>query len=629
MANGQPKKVFISYSWDDDAHKKWVRDFAVRLRDDGVDVILDQWHTGLGDQLSQFMEKAVRESDFVLCVCTPRYKHKSDSREGGVGYEGYIMTVEFYRNREQRKFIPVLRSGEWDDAAPSWLSGIIYADLCGNPYSERNYRELLSMLQGKLQYDPFGGENFDFVNREIELGTLDPAKLRNSYWQCALVSAPAGYGKSRLLKRLTEKVGEAAQHWNWIYIDLAERPHSSSVIPHIWGKIFRKEFPDGLSVENARQQVCAHILDNSCRDPKDGSFCGILLMVDAVDDLAPADAEWLFSVLNHVVTGSYISYDRGTVSFPVRFVFAGRKVQEFWSEYRRWENSSGCRYHLRSEKLLTLSPFEHTHVEELIDRKATKKHFETSQLDIADIAKTLLYLSGGHPKVINGILDELIEIGFRQIDSHFENDNIRNLVERYIHNLVQTALEKYDPLSQKNIRTILVFRMVTLDILDQLRVNSLISWTEDNAKLLSFLRDSQFLRFDDKALCYRDDILRRIIYLDFAFGCVENAAHIQAVHRCALAYYTALIERGEPKSAYFIEWLFHALQTDDMSRERIISEWNSLVENIHSSSFLAEDLRKAVMEALPKDSEIRYMYGKCFGSEDFSLLFQNDKEKAR
>lgn len=625
MVNGKSKKVFISYSWDDEAHKKWARDFAIRLQDDGMEIIFDQWHTGLGDQLSRFMQKAVRESDFVLCICTPRYKEKSDSGSGGVGYEEYIMTAEFFHKPGQRKFIPVLRKGEWLEAAPSWLLGVIHADLRGDPYSERDYQELLSMLQGKSSLD----ENFDFVNREIELGTLDPAKLRNSYWQCALVSAPTGYGKSRLLKRLIEKVGEAAQHWNWIYINLAERPHSSSVVPYIWEKFFHKEFPDGLSSQSASQQVWTHILGNSCRDPKDGSFCGVLLMLDAVDDLAPADEEWLFLVLNHVVTESYINYDKGTFSFPVRFIFAGRKAQEFWSDYRRWENSSGCKYHLRSEKMLTLSPFEQTHVEELIDRKARKINLETSQLDIADIAKTLLYLSGGHPKVINGILDELIGIGFRQIDSHFDNDNIRDLVERYIHNLVQTALAKYDSPSQKNIRTILVFRMVTLDILDQLRDSGLILWTKDNAKLLSFLRDSQFLRFDDKALCYRDDILRRIIYLDFAFGSAEDTVHIQAVHRCALAYYKALIERGEPKSAYFIEWLFHALQVENMPRERIVLEWNLLIESIHSSNFLAEDLRWAVMEALPKDSEIRYMYGKCFGSEDFSLLFQGDKEKVR
>ena len=85
--------AFISYSWDSDEHKKWVRELAIQLRAQGIDVILDQWHTAPGDQLPAFMERAIRENDFVLIVCTPKYKDKSDSRSGGVGYEGDIMTA--------------------------------------------------------------------------------------------------------------------------------------------------------------------------------------------------------------------------------------------------------------------------------------------------------------------------------------------------------------------------------------------------------------------------------------------------------------------------------------------------------------------------------------------------------
>src|SRR4051795_3830890 len=87
-------KVFISYSWDDDAHKTWVRDLAARLRQDGIETLLDQWHLVPGDQLPVFMETAVRESDFTLIICTSRYKDHSNSRMGGVGYEGGIITGE-------------------------------------------------------------------------------------------------------------------------------------------------------------------------------------------------------------------------------------------------------------------------------------------------------------------------------------------------------------------------------------------------------------------------------------------------------------------------------------------------------------------------------------------------------
>ncbi|MCZ4309896.1 toll/interleukin-1 receptor domain-containing protein [Vibrio atlanticus] len=46
-------KVFISYSYDDQAHKKWVLELAQRLRNAGVDAILDQFRVGLGDDFGE------------------------------------------------------------------------------------------------------------------------------------------------------------------------------------------------------------------------------------------------------------------------------------------------------------------------------------------------------------------------------------------------------------------------------------------------------------------------------------------------------------------------------------------------------------------------------------------------
>lgn len=129
-------KVFVSYSWDDEEHRDWVNSFAARLRADGVDAKLDQWDVHLGDPLPEFMEGAVRENDFVLVICTPKYKERSDRRVGGVGYEGDIMTAEVFSTRDHRKFIPLLRRGGWSSALPSWLRGKAGVDLRCNPYSE-------------------------------------------------------------------------------------------------------------------------------------------------------------------------------------------------------------------------------------------------------------------------------------------------------------------------------------------------------------------------------------------------------------------------------------------------------------------------------------------------------------
>ena len=166
------KSAFISYSWDDDDHREWIRALAERLRADGIDVTIDRWAAVPGDQLPAFMERAIRDNQFVVIVCTPRYKHRSDAREGGVGYEGDIMTAEVLTSQNHRKFIPVLRSGVWSQAAPSWLLGKYYINLSGQPYSERDYEDLVRTLLGIRETAPPVGKPMATIapktNRESE-----------------------------------------------------------------------------------------------------------------------------------------------------------------------------------------------------------------------------------------------------------------------------------------------------------------------------------------------------------------------------------------------------------------------------------------------------------------------------
>lgn len=146
--------AFLSYAWESAAHRDWARALATRLRADGVDVKLDQWDALPGDPLRAFMEQAVRESNFVLLVCTPVYKAKTDARRSGVGYEGNIMTAEVFYATDPRKFIPILRAGEWVEASPSWALGKYFIDLRGDPYPDSEYRKLLDALLGTAPARP-------------------------------------------------------------------------------------------------------------------------------------------------------------------------------------------------------------------------------------------------------------------------------------------------------------------------------------------------------------------------------------------------------------------------------------------------------------------------------------------
>jgi len=168
--------IFISYSWDDEPHKQWVKSLATRLRSDGVDVLLDHWGTVPGDQLPAFMERAIRENEFVVIICTPRYKMRSDNREGGVGYEGDIMTAEVINKQNHRKFIPVLRHGIWADAAPTWLAGKYRINLSGDPFSEREYEDMVRTLLKIWEDAPPLGERLSTIKKNQTMSV--PKKKR-------------------------------------------------------------------------------------------------------------------------------------------------------------------------------------------------------------------------------------------------------------------------------------------------------------------------------------------------------------------------------------------------------------------------------------------------------------------
>lgn len=123
------KKVFVSYSWENNCYKKWVKLFCDELEKYNISVVLDQNSLILGDNITEFMENSIADSDYVLILCTPSYKTKSDKRTGGVGYEESIITSDIYYKQNHRKYITLLISGTWESAVPNWAKGKLGVNL--------------------------------------------------------------------------------------------------------------------------------------------------------------------------------------------------------------------------------------------------------------------------------------------------------------------------------------------------------------------------------------------------------------------------------------------------------------------------------------------------------------------
>jgi hypothetical protein len=125
------------------------------------------------------MEKAIDANDFILVVCTPEYKRKSEQREGGVGYEGDIITAQMLYGKSDRSIIPILRKGDWQDSAPGWLAGKSYIDLRGDPYDEENYRILLTTLHGVRPEPPkLGKLPSSFAAKHVDPKEYEPSSLQ-------------------------------------------------------------------------------------------------------------------------------------------------------------------------------------------------------------------------------------------------------------------------------------------------------------------------------------------------------------------------------------------------------------------------------------------------------------------
>ena len=109
--------VFISYSWDSKEHCAWVLKIANDLRNNGIDVLLDQYEE-IGTNMVKFMNNSIEKADKVIIIGTPNYKNKSTNDSGGAAFEGCIITTTIYNDLDTKVFVPCLKYGEFSTAFP-------------------------------------------------------------------------------------------------------------------------------------------------------------------------------------------------------------------------------------------------------------------------------------------------------------------------------------------------------------------------------------------------------------------------------------------------------------------------------------------------------------------------------
>lgn len=160
-------KAFISYSHDTLEHKKWVLELASRLRNNGIDAILDQFELQPGDDLPNFMEKNLANANKIIMVCTERYVAKANDGKGGVGYEKMIITSHLMKTIDENKVIPIIRQNGSAEV-PTFLKSKLFINFSKNDDFEFSYDDLVRAIHKAPLFSkpPIGNNPFSEIKKE-------------------------------------------------------------------------------------------------------------------------------------------------------------------------------------------------------------------------------------------------------------------------------------------------------------------------------------------------------------------------------------------------------------------------------------------------------------------------------
>jgi len=168
MTPEEPTPVFISYSHDSQAHADEAFALANRLRADGIDCSIDQYEESPPEGWPQWMERQIRESKFVLVVCSEFYLDKLLGKvkpgDGlGVKWEGKLVYQHLYNEAANSKFIPVLLANGKTEHVPTPLQGATYY----RPAQQSDFDRLYARLRGvSLKQKPALGKLQPLPQRE-------------------------------------------------------------------------------------------------------------------------------------------------------------------------------------------------------------------------------------------------------------------------------------------------------------------------------------------------------------------------------------------------------------------------------------------------------------------------------
>lgn len=581
-------KVFISYSRKD---AEFVEKLAQKIQNaGGVDITIDVKSVAFGDNLQDFVDHAVRDTDLTISVVS---KHSLES--AWVAQE-FLETLMYEKVNEKKKLLPIyidrslfdnnyclellgkidrnikdliemtgkaaqlggnstnydlqrarlhrLKSQLGDILAH--LQSRLAADFSNEQAMAENLPKLLNTIKGKETEQPMLSEPepIPFVNRKAEFVN------RKTEWEKVLVypegqyyffDGSAGYGKTELLRKIHEKFQQA--QWLSAYIALQEPMTLRDTLDAL-KRIWNFDLPAHLVDQ---RQTGLEIGKTLAAKHQQEHVEGVALLLD-LERTPNSNLIQIFNIfVTQIIPGIFDGLIHNSDFFrntPMRFrvVLAARYLASLINEWNPHYT------------ITLLQPFDYR-----VSLDICKQYDpETEQQE--EFAAHLLFYSGGHPRCMVKILNMYQETKLPPSDFF---TYCRNQIEEialeeanWVHSCIQ---EKLIPIFDR----LCVYRRINHLLLKQFLPE--FGWHGDEYDLLLELRRSYLLNWADANRQHlSDDITRRLLVLRRRYG-TDSASLTTACKQAEVHCLEQLEFSVEYRAYWAVEALFEYLQSQVQS----------------------------------------------------------------
>jgi len=448
----------------------------------------------------------------------------------------------------------------------------------------KNPRELVFVANVKITD---GTIEIDFTNRNDEIRDITKT-LPAPY---LLISAPMGYGKTRLLEKVISQLKET---FFCIHVKLSRQ--NSFTVQMLALQILEllgKQLPQSVEHSDAftlGSEVGLRILEAVNQKQKNK----VLLVVDEIESISENLAK-LF--LEQFVPAIQEVLRNAEKSVPLRTIFSGR----YKTEWRRLSS-------ILPLTPLVLTPFDFDSVHQTVIDFNYRYKLKMAAQYVRQFAAHLMYYTGGHPGCMADILiSGDFGLPIRVIESR-ENEYYRNIVEPVIEyirqGIPQNLLTIFDTLS--------IIRRFNTVLLRHFIHKGLINWLKHEHELENHLLRTYLV--DNIEGFLKDDITRRL----FAIRMRKTATNqFVAASQESIFFYKSQLEMSEcyRPEIIAIETLFQELQVYLCKGQSSINDYinNSRIIFNRLRSFAASrEIITTFEQLLKKDWEFNFNFNYLF-----------------